>query len=582
MNNRVKGVIETLVLFRRSLIYQTKEFFNNSTLHGVRYIADGSRPFGEKFMWFSFTSIGAVAALVIIMSLWEKFQTNPTITGLDTDFHNQQIIFPTVVVCPTNPYNDKKVEEIAYKELAQYEESEAPSYQPFLRMLTKLSYQNIGTAFELSLNFTPAAVGQTSLRRLAFQVKMDCDDLLTFCRYRDEEVKCCPHFDEIYTERGFCFAFNTKFKSFETKDEQSVEFHDLFETDKKWALQFIPSSAVNVYIHSNREYFGWDFSPQLSWEPNQVSEILISMKETYTTEDAKQLSIGQRKCVFSDEIKLDFFPNEYTFSGCMKECRIKKCIKMCRCIPPFYKPLPNVPYCKVEQLECLAKYKDNITNIRDCQKCELSCSKTVYDVEKLNKDFSQSDEHSISIEYLTWPIIRYKREVLFGWVDLLVSFGGIAGLFLGFSLLSGVEILYYFTMRACCMVYKNREELYAIEEEIQRKPPPRFDMSLRIPMTKSNTENLRRQSLPAMSTASKTPHDKTLLNLTKRGKLLGPTPISHVSRKTLAAERIKKAQQKGTFKPIVKQVKPVAATDQPYWNNLRRKSLEPPRFEFLP
>lgn len=32
-------------------------------------------------MWFCFTSIGAVTALVIIMSLWEKFQTNPTITG---------------------------------------------------------------------------------------------------------------------------------------------------------------------------------------------------------------------------------------------------------------------------------------------------------------------------------------------------------------------------------------------------------------------------------------------------------------------------------------------------------------------
>lgn len=71
----------------------------------------------------------------------------------------------------------------------------------------------------------------------------------------------------------------------------------------------------------------------------------------------------------------------------------------------------------------------------------------------------------VNIEYLTWPIIRYKREVLFGWVDLLVSFGGIAGLFLGFSLLSGVEIVYYFTMRACCMVYKNRDVLYRVEEE---------------------------------------------------------------------------------------------------------------------
>jgi hypothetical protein len=69
---------------------------------------------------------------------------------------------------------------------------------------------------------------------------------------------------------------------------------------------------------------------------------------------------------------------------------------------------------------------------------------------------NKREDFHVSIEFLTWPIIRYKREVLFGWIDLLVSFGGIAGLFLGFSLLSGVEIIYYFTMRASCMLYKNR------------------------------------------------------------------------------------------------------------------------------
>lgn len=69
---------------------------------------------------------------------------------------------------------------------------------------------------------------------------------------------------------------------------------------------------------------------------------------------------------------------------------------------------------------------------------------------------NKREDFHINIEFLTWPIIRYKREVLFGWVDLLVSFGGIAGLFLGFSLLSGVEIIYYFTMRAGCMMFKNR------------------------------------------------------------------------------------------------------------------------------
>lgn len=75
--------ISSIRLFQTSLIYQTREFFNNSTLHGVRYIAETGRPFIERFMWFCFTTIGFISALIIIVSLWEKFQTNPTITGIE-------------------------------------------------------------------------------------------------------------------------------------------------------------------------------------------------------------------------------------------------------------------------------------------------------------------------------------------------------------------------------------------------------------------------------------------------------------------------------------------------------------------
>lgn len=145
----------------------------------------------------------------------------------------------------------------------------------------------------------------------------------------------------------------------------------------------------------------------------------------------------------------------------------------------FFHVLAAQPYCTIEQFQCLAKYSRNITEVRDCNSCELSCSNTVYDIEKLSKTLvlnctmsgkfdahflfdpfrlntDRSSSTYINIEFLTWPIIRYKREVLFGWVDLLVSFGGIAGLFLGFSLLSGVEIIYYFTMRAVCMLFQNK------------------------------------------------------------------------------------------------------------------------------
>ncbi|KOB74471.1 Pickpocket 23 short form [Operophtera brumata] len=41
-----------MALFAASLRHQTTEFFNNSTLHGVRYIAEKERPFCEKFVSF--------------------------------------------------------------------------------------------------------------------------------------------------------------------------------------------------------------------------------------------------------------------------------------------------------------------------------------------------------------------------------------------------------------------------------------------------------------------------------------------------------------------------------------------------
>lgn len=154
----------------------------------------------------------------------------------------------------------------------------------------------------------------------------------------------------------------------------------------------------------------------------------------------------------------------------------------------------------MQEIACLSKHMENITNIKGCTDCELSCQNVVYDIEKLSKISQEQPADKadtvINIEYLTWPIVRYKREVLFGWVDLLVSFGGIAGLFLGFSLLSGVEIIYYFTLRACCMVYKNRDDLQKIEEEKMRKSLNRFDLSLKPNL--QHTKMTRRKSLPTV------------------------------------------------------------------------------------
>lgn len=45
-----------------------------------------------------------------------------------------------------------------------------------------------------------------------------------------------------------------------------------------------------------------------------------------------------------------------------------------------------------------------------------------------------------------------ERNELYGTVDLLDNCGGLLGLFVGFSLLSVIEIFYYLTLRLLCNI----------------------------------------------------------------------------------------------------------------------------------
>lgn len=93
---------------------------------------------------------------------------------------------------------------------------------------------------------------------------------------------------------------------------------------------------------------------------------------------------SQRKCIFPDERKLKYYDEDYTYSGCMLDCRIDILLKSCDCVPPFYRPSQLYKYCELKDLECLSKYASNVTDLRRCRHCKLSCHYTVFNIEKLN------------------------------------------------------------------------------------------------------------------------------------------------------------------------------------------------------
>ncbi|XP_034240067.1 sodium channel protein Nach-like [Thrips palmi] len=486
-------------LFQTSVLLQTREYFDKSTLHGVRYIAETRRPFYEKFMWFCTTSIGTVAALVIIASLWQKFQTKPTITGLDTDFHNWDVPFPAITLCQSDPSNRSLVQDYVARHWKDANEEKRTYYENFLVALANISYDSIGL---LEPYFDDPDLPQTNLKQIVYEVVSRCHVLVECAWKGDPELDCCPFFTPIFTENGFCYSFNLAFNETEWPYEYNrrpvFRREYIQETDMTWSMSIDTDDPQNntvfVYIGSSDYLPTLDLSPHHSWT-RRISRLSFEAKETYTTEECRQLSIQQRRCVFADEIDL-VTDDKYTFAACMRQCRMELAQRLCGCLPFFYPPARKVKgykynfrYCSLKELGCIAKHAEKFSTRHIECNCELGCKHTVYEMEKLHEPGPDMEGSPLEIGFVSWPMVRYKREVLFGWVDLLVAFGGIAGLFLGFSLLSGVEIVYYFTVRALCMVCRDKDELQRLTEEYDRAAKPKVDLSLRPHFMEAPHEN---------------------------------------------------------------------------------------------
>ncbi|KAI8428834.1 hypothetical protein MSG28_007489 [Choristoneura fumiferana] len=297
-------------------------------------------------MWFSFTAVGAVTTCIIIVSLWEKFQTNPTITGLDTDFHNWEVPFPAVTICDLNPVDEELLERY------------------------------INSAFLIFL--------------LILQIVRHSETLFYDCEWRGDSEECYDLLVPVFTEMGFCYAFNSRHAEVSWPWQSQTEaepFAEAFihETDAKWSFMFNSyrnDTTLDIYIHATEEMAGLEQSAQHSWD-RRVEKVSFSVKHTYTTEDARQLSIRQRRCVFADEQSLETSPI-YTYSACMQQCRMQRSRKFCKCVPHFYPKINGYKHCTIVELACIADHAAAITDVTWCT-CELGCSHTVYEVEKLTE-----------------------------------------------------------------------------------------------------------------------------------------------------------------------------------------------------
>jgi acid-sensing ion channel, other len=156
-------------------------------------------------------------------------------------------------------------------------------------------------------------------------------------------------------------------------------------------------------------------------------------------------------------------------------------MKFCNCSVAFFYPAVGYPECNVAGLLCLITYNDifnaekpqgknpyfDETEGIECQ-CLPRCSRIDYTTE-MSQIIGEKKVHEssvlIDVHYATSTMLKYRTDVTFSFMDLIVGFGGIVSLFLGCSILSGFEIVYFSTVA----LFWHRKRIQAAQARLTKK-----------------------------------------------------------------------------------------------------------------
>ncbi|XP_021701415.1 pickpocket protein 11 isoform X2 [Aedes aegypti] len=244
-------------------------------------------------------------------------------------------------------------------------------------------------------------------------------------------------------------------------DDEKIEMFEFIESlanSTYMNFENIKGTAnVDVFYHSPYDTINIARYLPYSMEAYEFEAYSI---ESVTSEDFREhTTVSQRGCRFFPESNLTHF-NIYTKGICLQECRLKIAFENCGCIPHFYpnNVKPPKPVCHYRTLKlCFPPLKELFLEFRggpnhdsiNCY-CEQNCVDSKVIIERTQvligtRKLLGSNGGLVLMK--KYPLIRFSRQVLFTFTDLLVSIGGTAGLFLGFSVLGVVEIVYFFTLR---------------------------------------------------------------------------------------------------------------------------------------
>uniref|UniRef100_A0A182MEP0 Sodium channel protein Nach n=1 Tax=Anopheles culicifacies TaxID=139723 RepID=A0A182MEP0_9DIPT len=450
--------------------------------------------------------------MIMGMIAWMRFRTTPTITTIETmTYPIWNIPFPAVTVCNINKIDNRKAKVIIDRLVQEYGMSEANATGLLIAQASLVNFEAVNSTY-LELEMYLGRMGWNP-DKLLLELNQPCEELIKVCYWLGSEVPCPKVIHRTRTDNGFCCSYNVDstmqpllLQRNETTPRHPYRPKRLSGAGRHVGLSILIDVQPETYMAPTKSYYGaevyihdsadfpsdadFEHVAQPGWDV-VMSVIPLPIESSSTM---SQVPENMRKCFLPEESNAQSLDN-FNLNVCMAECRLRTILKLCSCIPFYYSELNieearNMDMCSLKHVECLHYFRRYFYSLRaddsldselqdvefgmDCE-CKPPCSVLNYNVQTIasqrkSKSFKSANfggrnvsmYATLNVHFKDIYCVKYKRDAYMTWDSLVATFGGIFGLCMGGSVLSIVELIYYFTIKPFTLYQSGRKRKQSI------------------------------------------------------------------------------------------------------------------------
>ncbi|XP_055840678.1 pickpocket protein 28-like [Episyrphus balteatus] len=181
------------------------EYFQESTINGLKYIIKENQPALDRIIWLLAVIISISMCLILIGNLMEERTNNPIIVAFNEKVTSvSEIPFPSVTICPeTKTRTDIFNYTNAYKKISNFEKlTEDEEY--FWNAVSQICEPSF-----FKLNGESYLANASDLIKAMSKVAPIIFDNFEDCKWRNKFYYCRILWNDVVTDEGICFSFNS-------------------------------------------------------------------------------------------------------------------------------------------------------------------------------------------------------------------------------------------------------------------------------------------------------------------------------------------------------------------------------------